>query len=81
MDNQEQEKELSPEEIKEYKAKMLAFYKEQLPFIKAQEEYERLTASIAESRTKRIMMEMKLQEILTPRVPEKQERKLKETVN
>ena len=62
---------------------MTAFYKEQLPFIKVQEEYERLTASIAESRTKRVMMEIKLQELLTPRAPEKpkEERKLKQEVN
>ena len=48
------EETLSPEEIKLRKAEITKFYKDQLPHLKVQAEYERLMTEIEESRAKRL---------------------------
>lgn len=56
MDNlnqQEQEVELTAEELAEKKEQMLKFYTDSLPYLKAQAEYEKILAEIDEARFKR----------------------------
>jgi len=51
-----EEKQPTPEEVKAMRAKMLAYYNEQLPLLSAQAEVEKLQADIEESRARRILM-------------------------
>ncbi len=48
------EDKLSPEEIKIRRAEITKFYKDQLPHLKVQSEYERLMTEIEEYRAKRL---------------------------
>jgi len=57
MDNQ-QEKEFSAEELAQQKENMLKFYKESLPYLEAQYQYEELLLKIDEARFKRTNIQM-----------------------
>jgi hypothetical protein len=72
------------EEIKQMRANMQAYYKEQLPLVKIQAEYEKYLADIEEARARRISMNLRIAQMMTPptepeegQEPEKKERKLK----
>ena len=76
----------SPEEIKQMRANMQAYYKEQLPLVKVQAEYEKYLADIEEARARRISMSIRIAQMMTPEPEteteteepsEKKERKLK----
>ena len=51
--NQQPEMEMSPEQLAEQKEKMLEFYKESIPYLTAQLEYEKMLLQIDEVRFKR----------------------------
>ena len=53
LNQQEQEVELTAEELAEKKNQMLKFYTESLPYLKAQAEYEKVLCEIDEARFKR----------------------------
>ena len=53
VNQQEQEQELTPEQLTERKEQMLNFYKESIPYLEAQLNYENLLTSIDEVRFKR----------------------------
>ncbi len=53
LNQQEQEVELTAEELAEKKNQMLKFYTESLPYLKAQAEYEKILCEIDEARFKR----------------------------
>lgn len=53
VNQQEQEVELTAEELAEKKEQMLKFYTESLPYLKAQAEYEKILCEIDEARFKR----------------------------
>ena len=53
VNQQEQEVELTAEELAEKKNQMLKFYTESLPYLKAQAEYEKVLCEIDEARFKR----------------------------
>ena len=57
MENQ-QESELTVEELMQKKEEMLKFYTESLPYLEAQAKYEKLLAEIDESRFKRTSIQM-----------------------
>ena len=57
MENQ-QETELTVEELMQKKEEMLKFYTESLPYLEAQAKYEKLLAEIDESRFKRTGIQM-----------------------
>jgi hypothetical protein len=57
MENQ-QETELTVEELMQKKEEMLKFYTESLPYLEAQAKYEKLLAEIDESRFKRTSIQM-----------------------
>ena len=54
------EKELTPEEIKERRAKIKEYYKDQIETLKLQDEYERLSANIAENQAKAMMNHIRM---------------------
>ena len=58
MVNKEVEKHLTPEELKVEKDKMLEFYTEGIPYLKAQLEYEDTLMKIDEVRLKRDQIQM-----------------------
>ena len=51
--NQQQEQELSAEQLNEQKEKMLEFYRESMPYLRAQLDYEEMLLKIDEVRLKR----------------------------
>ena len=58
MQNQEQEQQLSPEEIAVKREEMLEFYKSSLIYLKAQSEYEDMLLKLDETRFKRSTIQM-----------------------
>lgn len=58
VNQQEQEQELTPEQLTERKEQMLSFYTESLPYLEAQLKYETLLTSIDEIRFKRTNIQM-----------------------
>ena len=58
VNQQEQEQELTPEQLTERKEQMLNFYKESIPYLEAQLNYETLLTSIDEVRFKRTNIQM-----------------------
>lgn len=58
INQQEQEQELTPEQLTERKEQMLSFYTESLPYLEAQLKYESLLTSIDETRFKRTNIQM-----------------------
>lgn len=52
------QREPTEQEIKDYQAKMLSFYKAQIPFLKAQATYSDLMASIDEAKVRSLSAKM-----------------------
>lgn len=67
------ESRLSPEEIKQRRAEMSAYYEEELPLRQKELEYYRLMADIEEQRFRRLKFELQMMQILAP--PPQQEPK------
>jgi len=62
---------LSPEELTAKKEEMLQFYKESMPYLEAQLDYETKLSEIDEMRLKRTHIQMQYAQIMTP--PEEEE--------
>ena len=75
MDNTEN---LSPEELTAKKEEMLQFYKESMPYLEAQFEYEKMLSEIDEMRLKRTQIQMAYAQMMAP--PEEEENPSMETV-
>ena len=61
MTNEEiQEREPTPEEIKEMRERMQSYYENQIPFLETQFKYENLLADIELARAKRIEMTIRI---------------------
>ena len=58
MDNQQQEQNLTPEELALRKEEMLKFYTESLPYLEAQYKYEDMLMKLDEVRFKRTSIQM-----------------------
>lgn len=72
-ENQEQQQ-LTPEQIEAMRKNMVAYYKEQINSLKLQSEYEKLLAEIEESRAKRIMNTIRIAQMMAgPREEEESE--------
>jgi CHASE3 domain sensor protein len=54
------EKEYTPEELKQMRERMMKSYKESIEVLKLQDEFERLTANIAESQAKTMMNQIRM---------------------
>jgi len=59
MENQTEERELTHEELVARKEEMLQFYKDSVPYLQAQCEYEELLARIEDARFKRTETQIK----------------------
>ncbi len=57
---------LSPEELEAKKKEMLKFYKESMPYLKAQFEYEKMLSEIDEMRLKRTQIQMAYAQMMAP---------------
>ena len=71
----EEQVELTPEEIKERKEKLLNYYQEQIEFLNTQLEYETLLTNVEEQRAKRIQMQAAIASFLSPESEEEVEDK------
>lgn len=60
LNQQEQEVELTAEELAERKEQMMQFYTESLPYLRAQAEYEKALCEIDEARFKRTTIQYQL---------------------
>lgn len=69
----EEQVELTPEEIKERKEKLLTYYQEQIEFLTTQLEYETLLTNVEEQRAKRIQMQAAIASFLSPQEEEEEE--------
>ena len=66
MSNAENQQELTPEQIAEYRKTTMAFYKDRIAFMKVQLEYERLAADIEDHKLRALMARLKMAHITTP---------------
>ncbi len=57
---------LSPEELKVKKEEMLQFYKESMPYLEAQLDYEKMLSEIDEMRLKRTQIQMAYAQMMAP---------------
>ena len=62
---------LSPEDLATKKEEMLQFYKESMPYLQAQFDYEKMLSEIDEMRLKRTHIQMQYAQMMAP--PEEQE--------
>jgi hypothetical protein len=73
MSDSENQPELTPEQIKEYRKMRLAYYNEEMPMLKQQLAYETIVANIEEQRLKRMSYIMKMAQMSAPPLEEKTE--------
>lgn len=71
----EENKELTPEEVKERKEKLAQYYTEQVEFLTVQLEYEKLVTDIEEQRAKRLQFQVMVANMLAPDEEEEEEEK------
>ena len=64
--NQQPEMEMTPEQLEEQKEKMLEFYRNSMPYLKAQLEYEQMLLSIDETRFKRSNIQYQFAMMMNP---------------
>ena len=75
MNNPNQHEDLSPEELAAKKDEMMTFYKDSMPYLEAQLNYEKMLADIDEVRFKRTQIQMQYAMMMAP------EEEAEETVN
>jgi hypothetical protein len=66
MKEQVEEQEMTHEELAQRKEEMLHFYKESLPYLQAQHEYEKLLMDIDECRFKRAQYQIQYAMLMNP---------------
>ncbi len=66
MSDSENQPELTPEQIKEYRKMRLAYYNEEMPMLKQQLAYETIVTNIEEQRLKRMSYIMKMAQMSAP---------------
>ena len=62
----EENKELTPEEVKERKERLTQYYTEQVEFLTVQLQYETLVTDIEEQRAKRLQFQVMVANMLAP---------------
>jgi uncharacterized membrane-anchored protein YhcB (DUF1043 family) len=60
----EKEPQLSQEEIEMNKQKLVEYYEKNIPFLKLQSEYEELITKIQESKTRRVIAQVQMAQIM-----------------
>jgi hypothetical protein len=64
--NQQPEMEMTPEQLAEQKEKMFEFYKESMPYLKSQLDYEKMLLEIDETRFKRSSIQYQFAMMMNP---------------
>jgi len=64
--NQQPEMEMTPDQLAEQKEKMLEFYRESMPYLKSQLDYEKLLLEIDETRFKRSNIQYQYAMMMNP---------------
>jgi len=73
-ENEILDSELSPEELEAKKKEMLQFYKQSMPYLKAQLSYEQMLFEIDEIRFKRTQIQMQYAMMMNPpEIPDQEE--------
>jgi hypothetical protein len=70
----DENKELTPEEVKDRKEKLVQYYSEQVEFLTVQLEYETLVTQIEEQRAKRLQFQVMVANMLAPDEEEEEEK-------
>jgi hypothetical protein len=65
-ENVNQQQELTQEQIAELKAKTLAFYRDRIPFMEVQLQFETLDADIEEAKLRAFIARLKMAQITNP---------------
>jgi hypothetical protein len=68
--NQQPEMEMTPEQLEEQKEKMLEFYRNSMPYLKAQLDYEKMLLDIDETRFKRSSIQYQFAMMVNPQQEE-----------
>jgi hypothetical protein len=71
--NQQPEMEMTPEQLAEQKEKMLEFYRESMPYLRAQLDYEKMLLEIDETRFKRSSIQYQFAMMMNPQDKEELE--------
>jgi hypothetical protein len=70
----EKEPRLSQEEIENNRQKLMEYYELNIPFLKLQSEYEELITKIQESKTRRLIAQVQIAQIMSPGQQEEEEK-------
>ena len=76
--NQQPEMEMTPEQLEEQKEKMLEFYRNSMPYLKAQLDYEKMLLEIDETRFKRSSIQYQFAMMMNPQNPEEEQEEINE---
>lgn len=66
------QEQLSPEALDEQRSKLMEYYEKTNPFLKAQAEYESLITDIQESKTRRLIAQMQVAQLMAPQQEEEE---------
>jgi hypothetical protein len=58
MENQQEQEQLTPEQLEARREEMQSFYEKSVPYLEAQSKYERLLTEVEEARYKRASMQL-----------------------
>ena len=61
---------LSPEALDEQRGKLMEYYDKTIPFLEAQAKYEGLITDIQESKTRRLIAQMQVAQLMAPQQEE-----------
>jgi hypothetical protein len=64
------QEQLTPEALDEQRSKLMEYYEKTNPFLKAQAEYESLITDIQESKTRRLIAQMQVAQLMAPQQEE-----------
>ena len=64
------QEQLTPEALDEQRSKLMEYYEKTNPFLKAQAEYESLITEIQESKTRRLIAQMQVAQLMAPQQEE-----------
>ena len=64
------QEQLTPEALDEQRSKLMEYYEKTNPFLKAQAEYESLITEIQESKSRRLIAQMQVAQLMAPQQEE-----------
>ena len=73
MENQQNEEQLSPEQLEARRDEMKQFYKKSLPYLEAQAKYEKLLTEVEQARYQRATMQFQYASMMAANLPDSEE--------